>query len=213
MPREAGGRVAGRGGGNRRRAILHRVYDADRAGPILERSGGIAAFVFHQELRDADLAGQAREIEQRCPADRPVLRNGGRIERQQLAKSPVVLRPAGEWLSPPGGPHAVEVEANFEDAIVRPAGGAGHLAPGRPVRLPAANANQFADARRHAESPISNISTTAGPHHRMDEGAGCRGQGRSATFPVPRILHPQSSLTAVNGRTRIKHLGSSRLLE
>ena len=130
VPGEACGRVAGGGGGDGRRAALQCVDDADGAGAVFERGGRVAAIVLHQELGDAKLAGEAGKVEDGCAADGPGLRNGGRIEGQQLAVAPQVERPAGEGFGAPGGADAVEIEADFEDAFVGAALGAGQLTPG-----------------------------------------------------------------------------------
>ena len=115
------------------------------------------------------------EIEDRRPAHGPALRNRSRIERQQLAVAPVVERPARERLGPPRRPHAIEVEANLENAFIRPARGASHLAPRRPIRLLATNTNQLTDARRHdafSDYSLYPLPGTATSNHAIGDAAG-----------------------------------------
>ena len=128
--------------------LFEGVDDTDGARAIFERAGGIAAFVFHEQLADAEFAGEAGEVEDRRPADGPALREGRRVEGQEFAVAPLVLRAAGEWFGSPGVADAVEVEADFEDAVGA-AGGAGHFTAGRGERLLAEDADDFTDAVGH----------------------------------------------------------------
>ena len=70
------------------------------------------------------------EVEDRRPADRPALRNGGRVERQQLAVAPVVQRPAGRAARPATRPARGRGRSRFRGCHRPARRRAGHLAPG-----------------------------------------------------------------------------------